>query len=143
MFSKEIMACLEQKVILMTQILNITKQIEVQCKQPEVNLENLLDTRGDLMERTKKCDHFIRVLAQQLDDDQKERIQQILNGSAVDCSEEEQRAMDLVQQCSSLFDRAAILDRAANEAIKQKYEETKRILIDLKKSGKEHDLFYR
>lgn len=143
MFSKEIMTCLEQKVILMTQILNLTKEIEVQCNEPEVHLEHMLEKRGELMERTKKCDNLIQVLAEQLPDEQKIRVQQILNQTADYRDSEEQHALELIRQCSDYFERAAVLDRSANEAIKRQYEDTKKHLFELRREGNDGNLYYQ
>lgn len=141
MFSEEIMTCLEQKVILMTQILNITKQIEVRCNEPEVNLEHLLDLRGSLMQRAEKCDNLIFSLTDQLPPEQEDRVKSILNLTAKDLSENEQKASKLVGDANSLYQQAAALDQSANEAMQRQYDETKSKLRELRKNGKGSNLF--
>jgi hypothetical protein len=142
MFSEAIMTCLEQKVILMTHILDITKQIEVRCSEPEVNLEHLLDQRKNLMQRVNKCDNLIHNLTEQLPAEQQKRVLDLLNRTADNCDDEEQKALELIQRCNSLFQRAGSLDRSANEAIKRQYDDAKDHLRQLRKDGKGQNLFY-
>lgn len=141
MFCEEIMTCLEQKVILMTQILNITKQIEVRCNEPEVNLEHLLDQRGSLIQRAKKCDGLVFSLTDQLPPEQKDRIKSILSRTAQNLGEDEQKASKLVEKADSLYQQAAALDQSANEAIQRQYDDTKSKLRELRKKGKGSNLF--
>lgn len=142
MFNEAIMTCLEQKVILMTHILDITKQIEVRCNEPEVKLEHLLDQRQDLMQRVNKCDSLIHSLTGQLPAEQQNRVLDLLNRTIDDCDSEEQKALELVRRCNSIFQRAGSLDRSANEAIKKQYDDAKDHLRQLRKDGKGQNLFY-
>ncbi|MEG2814057.1 MAG: hypothetical protein RSA79_05595, partial [Oscillospiraceae bacterium] len=56
---QQIKACLEQKNIFITNIINITNQIIVLSSQPIVNLENLLNERQNNMDRIDKCNALI------------------------------------------------------------------------------------
>ncbi len=142
MFSQEVINCLEQKVILLTNILNLTKQIEVRCSEPEVNLENLLEQREGFMQRCGKCDDLIRSLIAQLPADQQKTAQQIiLNQTIQNCGADEQKALELVRENESLLQRAALIDRAANEALKLQYDDAKQHLKELRKSGNRENLF--
>lgn len=141
MFNQEIMSCLEQKVILLTHILNLTKQIEVRCSESEVDLENLLEQREGFMQRFGKCDDLIRSLVAQLPVDQQKTAQQILNQTIQNCGADEQKALESVRECESLLQRAALIDRAANEALKRQYDDAKQHLKELRKSGNRENLF--
>lgn len=144
MFSREIMICLEQKSILLTDILNLTKQIEVRCREPEIELEHLLEQRGSLMERVEKCSLLLKSLAGQLPSSQQPRALSILDCSMEDktsCDEEEQKALQLSIQCRSLFQRAAALDRSARESVQSQYEDTALQLKRLRGNGTGTELF--
>ncbi len=143
MFNEEILTCLEQKKILLTQILNLTKQIEVRCNEPEVELEHFLDQRGALMKRVDMCNNLIDSKIVQMPPEQQSRAAFILNGTSDenDCNPEELSVLQLVNQCDTLFHRAAALDQSANDAIKRQHSEVKEKLKQLRKFGKGQDMF--
>ncbi len=143
MFSEEIKACLEQKVILLTQILNLTKQIEVRCNEPAVELEHFLDQRGSLMQRVDKCDDLMHSCIAQMPPVQQSRVTSILNQNIEekDCSEEERSVLLLADQCNTLFQRAAALDQSANDALKKQYEDVKDKLKEIRKADKGQGMF--
>lgn len=145
MFSEEIRICLEQKSILLTQILNLTKQIEVRCNEPEVKLEHFLDQRGGLMQRVDKCNSLIASLLTQMPPEEQARIRSVLNMTIKEneCSEEERAALKLVGKCNSLFQRAAALNQSASEAMKQQYEDVKSKIKETNPAGKGQSMFQK
>ena len=59
MANEQIILCIQQKLVLMTNILNISKQVEVRCSQPEIELGNLLQKRKLFMDRIDKCNGLL------------------------------------------------------------------------------------
>ena len=55
MSTDNIIACLDQKVILLTQIWDLTKQIELRCMQDDIQLDDFLEQRGMFIARINKC----------------------------------------------------------------------------------------
>lgn len=143
MFSEEIRICLEQKEILLTQILNLTKQIEVRSNEPEVKLERFLDQRSTLMQRVDKCNELIAIQVAQMTPEQQDRVNLILNLTIDedDCSDEERSALELVKKSNSLFQRAAALNKSANDALNRQYEEVKDKIKETHLAGKKQNMF--
>ncbi|HEX2985432.1 MAG TPA: hypothetical protein VHO71_01295 [Caproiciproducens sp.] len=144
MFKQEIMVCLEQKKILLTHILNITKQIEVRCKEEEVALEHLLEQRKSFMDRVTLCNHMIQNHLCDIPTEQRLRIELILDGkiAEADCDADELPALKLVNENAALFQTAAELDKSANEAIRKQYAETRDKLKELRHTGKGNEVFF-
>ena len=139
----QIIACLEQKVILMTKVLDLTKQIQVRSKQPDIDLEDFLNQRASYMKRVQKCSDLISSLTKQLSPEQQKRMMQILNStvSEEDCDGEELTILTLTQNISALFQRTASLDKSAYEAIKNQYNLVREKLNQLRKEGKTPSMF--
>ena len=143
MSNNQIIACLEQKVILLTKVLDLTKQIQVRSKQPDIDLEDFLEQRGSYMVRVQKCSDLISSLTKQMPLGQQERMMLILNFkvSEADCGEEELLILTLSQNSSALLQRTASLDRSAYESIKRQYDDTRDKLNQLRKQGKTPSMF--
>lgn len=122
---KEIVTCLEQKVILLTEILNLTKQIEVRSKELDIEMDNFLDQRGAYIVRVNKCDDLILHLSKELSVEQQNRLQQILHAelSEKECSEEELALLQLSKDCTTLLQKAAVIDKSARDAIQEQCNE--------------------
>ena len=58
--------CLEQKVLLLTNMLNITKEIEVQSMNEDMFLDDLLARRGNCIERYERCNALIKQQAERI-----------------------------------------------------------------------------
>jgi hypothetical protein len=56
---KTVTICIQQKVTLFTNILNISKQIEVQTRQPQIILNDLFVKRKTMMDRIDMCNALI------------------------------------------------------------------------------------
>ena len=66
---EKIYACLDQKVILLTNMLNVTKEIEVQSRNEDMFLDDLLARRGNCIERYERCNALIKQQAEQIKSD--------------------------------------------------------------------------
>lgn len=144
MFSKEILLCLEQKEILLTEILNLTKQIEVRCSEPEITLDHLLEQRAPLIVRAEKCDRLIQSLVRELPESEQSAVKSILgrscDGNGLD--EDQQKALRLAEHCKVLFRRAAALHQFATENLKKRRDEVQEKLKQLRKPANPQEMFY-
>jgi hypothetical protein len=139
----EILTCLEQKVILLTEILNLTKQIEVRSKEPDTELDDFLNRRGIYISRVNKCDHLILSLSQTLPAQQQERIRKILHDelSEQECSEEELVLLQLSNNCTALLQRAAVIDQSARDAIQAQCDDLREKINQARKNGNQSSMY--
>jgi hypothetical protein len=144
MFENEIITCLEQKVILLTKVLDLTKQIQVRSRQDDIKLDNFLELRGSFMQRVKKCDDLFSKLTEQMPPEQQERMMRILNSAIAeqDSTKEELLILALSKKCNTLLQRTDSLNTSAYEAIKEQWESVKEKLYQLRKEGKTPSMFF-
>lgn len=144
MFSKEILLCLEQKEILLTEILNLTKQIEVRCSEPEIDLDHLLEQRAPLIIRVEKCDRLIQNLVCELPEGEQSMAKSILSRSCDEdgLAEDQQKALRLAEHCETLFRRAAALHQFATESLKKRRDEVQEKLKQIRKPVNSQEMFY-
>ena len=140
---KEILTCLEQKVILLTEILNLTKQIEVRSKENDIELDNFLDQRGIYIVRVNKCDDLILSLSKSLPLEQQTRLQQILHAeySEDECSKEELPLLKLSIECTELLQRTAVIDKSARDAIQEQCNELREKINLTRKNGNQQTMY--
>lgn len=130
-----VIICLEQKKILITDILDATKQIEVQSAQEDVQIDNLIEQRQIKIQRIKKCDELIKEKLKFLDVTEKERWDKIV--MCGECSlnnDDEKNAFKLAGEIKALFIRTAELDKKAKENLQMQYEEAKENMASLRKN---------
>ena len=104
-----IVTCLQQKIVIMKNILDITKEIEVQANQPELALGDLLVTRENWIERVDKCD---RLIQQELSSLPEETIAQwdcLLTDKP--CSLEEEDIRQMVAEFRGYLQRVLEIDK--------------------------------
>ena len=141
---EQLMVCLEQKVILLTKILDLTKQIEVRCKQSDIQLDNFLAQRSLFMERITKCDHLIANLIDRMPSDQQEHIRQLLKTATEErpCTADEKTILTLSKKCSSLKRRIVSIDSSARELLKANQDSIKEKLKSARANGQQQTLFH-
>ena len=139
----QILTCLEQKVIILTQILNLTKQIEVRSNEPDIDLDNFLEQRGAYIVRVNKCDHLIHTLSKNLTVEEQKRLEWILLGelSEAECNDEELPLLRLSKDCTSLLERAAIIDQSARDAIQKQCDELRKKVNDSRQNGNQETMY--
>jgi hypothetical protein len=139
----EIYTCLEQKKILITEILNITKRIELRTRGTEIELDNLLELRGSFISRVAKCDDFILTLSQSLSDEQQQRLQRILHSELTeeDCSDTELRLLRISKECVSLLQSAGQIDQSARNAIQAQCNELREKINEARKSSNQKEMY--
>lgn len=143
MLTQDILVCLQQKKILMEQILNITKQMEVQSLEETVDLDLLLEQRGQLMQRVDKCNLLIRSKTELQDSAEQERLRDLMSLQLEEetCSPDEKRALNLVSEINALFRQAAALNRSTMDLLLVQRENSKKQLAELKQQGEQNNLF--
>lgn len=142
--NSEIITCLEQKEVLLKKVMDLTKQIEVRTRQPEVNLDDFLEQRVPYMKRVQKCNWFIASNLKQLEPEQQVRMKQILDYeiSEDQCIEEELCIMKLAKNCDHLLQRINVLNKSSYDEIKRQYDFAREKLIQLRKEGKTPNMFH-
>lgn len=143
MLTQDIWVCLEQKKILMEQILNVTKQMEVQSLEETVDLDLLLEQRGQLMQRVDKCNVLIQSKIELQDPSEQERLRSLMSMRLAEdtCSPDEKRALDLVSEINTLYRQAASLNRSTLDLLLVQRENSKQQLAELKQQGEQNNLF--
>lgn len=139
----QILTCLEQKVIILTQILNLTKQIEVRSNEPNIDLDNFLEQRGAYIVRVNKCDHLIHSLSKDLTVEEQKRLDGILLGelSEAECRDEELPILKLSKECIVLLERAAVIDKSARDAIQKQCDELRKKVNDSRQNGNQETMY--
>lgn len=136
-----ILACLDQKVILLTQIWDLTKQIEIRCMQDDIQLDDFLEQRGIFIARVNKCNDLIDRLTKELPAEQQERITQLLQRKLEDddCkNKEEQRVLMLSKECRAILQKASVLDHSARAKIRKQCDDL-REKINQERRTEDHD----
>lgn len=134
----QIIVCLEQKEILLTKIMDLTKQIEVRCRQEHVVLEDLFEQREMFMKRVDKCDHLIAGQLREQSPEYRTRLQTLLlaKEGAAARSDEERKILRLAESCSYIKQKAMSIDRSANDILRQRCEQMrKEINANFKQTG--------
>lgn len=110
-----IIECLKAKKVLMIEALDITKQIEVQSKEEEIEIDSLVDERQLRVDRLKKCDLLIEKNIEILSDEKQRWIDIIKLKSVEIVTEEEKAAQLLIQDISNLCEKTIELDKIVTE----------------------------
>ena len=123
----QIIICLEQKKILLTKIMDLTKQIEVRCKQKTISLESLFEQREGLMRRADKCDRLNENQINQLPPEERAYMRSLLQAKdeTPPRTEEEQKVLQLAKSCSYIRQKAMVIDQSANELLKKRCDQMK------------------
>lgn len=140
---EQIVLCIQQKLVLMTNILNLSKQIEVRCSQPEIELGNLLQDRKVYMDRFDKCNVLLSKLTAELPSAEKERMEQLLGGKTEpeDSSEEELSILKSIQKYNDYLQQAIALDKNATKHM-QKQRDELRVTINKQRKTQENTTLY-
>lgn len=142
--NNEIITCLEQKEVLLTKVMDLTKQIEVRTRQPEINLDDFLEQRVPYMKRVQKCNQLIASNVKLLEPERQTRMNQVLNYEIPEaqCSEEELCIMKLTKSCDHILQRINVLNKSSYDEMKRQYDFAREKLIQLRKEGKTPNMFH-
>ncbi|HMM07158.1 MAG TPA: hypothetical protein PKD52_10920 [Clostridiales bacterium] len=128
--------CLEQKVTLFTDMLNISKKIEVQTRQDQVILDDLLAKRKILMDRIDKCNALIGRELGYLPETQRLHWQTMLRDNDDAARDEGEKFIcALVSKSHELCLKIADLNRVANANLKRQRDDLKKQLKGTKRKN--------
>lgn len=129
---EKILLCLEQKNLLMKDILNLTRRIEVKAAQEEVVLDAPLAERQNRIDRLIKCDKLISDEMASIDNESKAHLRDLLAGKAeVAADENETKMVELVNGTKSYLSRTLEIDKSAMAILQQKREEARIALVEI------------
>ena len=107
--------CMKQQLILLNNILDITKQIEVQRRQQRENIGTLADRRQVYIDRLQKCRAMIDAACREFPEDRREKRKKISSGhfAEEECTSEEKVLLDLGRKSDTVLQDTLALDREA------------------------------
>jgi hypothetical protein len=111
--------CMEQRLILLNNILDLTKEIEVQSRQHMVNIGTLADKRQVYIDRLKKCNAMIEAACCEFPPEQCERMKKIVAGKLpqTECTKEEKKLCELAQKGNEVLQKTLALDGEARNRL--------------------------
>lgn len=147
MDTENIKIILEQKNLILKDIYNITKRIEVNIKSEDADIIALIDKRRQLLERMLKCDPAIKNVVQReenpFSDDEKQRLEKIIANDAqdLDLTCQEKEIYDKASENSALIKRITTLNSTVERMLKNEYEKTKIELSKIKPAQNGENMF--
>lgn len=136
--SNMLVACLDQKLVLLTKISDITKQIEVQSCQKEIELGDLPDQRQIYIDRLKKCEQVITDSYQSMAEEQQVRRKKILSGDfpKEECTEEETELLEYAIKCRDILNKTLAMDVEARRLLQKECDRLQKLLHTARNSKK-------
>lgn len=128
----------DQRIVLLTAILNLTKRMEAQSSEEDIQLGDLPEQRQVYLERLKKCNRVIDECEKKANQEDRERLTRILSGKAdaKDCTEQERRLAEYAQNSRCLLDSILASDVEARRKIRNECDRIQKLLRSArKKSG--------
>lgn len=129
-----IIICLEQKNLFITNIVNFTKQLEIKAQQDDVDFEDILLKRQDAMQRIDKCNQLINKELEETSVDEANIIKAIIKEPGSSNNDEYAKIKELSLIYIELLSCANELDKKAMSLVSEKYNAIKSILNGTKKS---------
>lgn len=128
--NKMLAAYLDQKLVLLTKISDITKQLEVQSSQKDIQLGDLPEQRQVFIDRLKKCEQMIAESYQPMTGAPKERRKRILSGDfpKEECTAEETELLEYVHKCRNVLQKTLAMDQNARRLIQKECDRLQNLL---------------
>jgi broad specificity phosphatase PhoE len=142
---EELQACLDQKKILLTLLLNLSRQIEVQCAYEEPDDPSpLIFQRQVYLERLKKCVDRIAQVLEKLPDKEHERMTLVFSSRLpmAQCSAEERGASECEVECRSLLREISVSDAESKRQLKKECDRLQKLVSDSRGKGRKNSLFF-
>ncbi|MFU0831589.1 MAG: hypothetical protein ACFWUC_01400 [Oscillospiraceae bacterium] len=141
----ELRTCIEQKQVLLTKILNLSRQIKNQCNQPEqMNPSFLIEQRQIYLNRLKKCVDRIGLLVGKLPPQEQNRINTILSAPSPKpiCTPEESELWDLEVKSRSLLQEICSCDEESKKKMKEECERLRKLVNDSRSKRNNNSLYF-
>ena len=124
---------LNQKEILIKDIMDLTKRIDIEVKQDEFVLDQLLADRQNRIDRVIRCDKLITQALEESED--KAHINRILKGKTEKTNNEyEQKIKSKSDSIRNYFSRTLEIDKEANTILLSRREEARKMLEEISKN---------
>ncbi len=132
--------CMEQELILLTKISDITKQIEVQSRQDNMNFDGLAESRQIYVDRLKKCRKLIETACRQLPEDQRERRKKIISGRfpKEECTSEEAKLLELGEKSDTVLRETLALDQEARGRLQRECDRLQKMVHTSRKPAAQY-----
>ena len=130
MLNENLLVCMEQKAILLTHILDITKEIQVRCKQEELVFDNLFEDRQAYIDRVAKCNKLIENILEACEPKEKAHLEQILeaDANAKATGSEENRLLQYSITANKHLHKILSIHKATLCKLHQEHEELQELL---------------
>lgn len=129
----QLSVCMKQKLVLLTKTADITKQLEVQSRQPDINTDGmnvLVDERQVYLDRLEKCCQFVKGTCGKLPEDKIPRVKQILSGKLPEgcCTPAERDLCQCGADCGAALQKAKKTDALARQALENECGRLQKLL---------------
>lgn len=121
---------MNQGLVLLTKISDITKQIEVQSRQENMRLDGLAESRQVYIDRLKKCRKLIETACRQLPEEQRERRKKIISGRfpKEECTPEEVTLLELGKKTNALLRETLAVDKEARVRLQRECDRLQKLV---------------
>ncbi|MCR4925513.1 MAG: hypothetical protein K5917_04405 [Clostridiales bacterium] len=143
---EDIISLLEQKKILITEVFDISKKIEIYVKDDNSDFLVLLDKRESLLKRAAKCNSAIKNIINneesELSEEETQRLQKIIfeDEKLENLSADELKIIEFIEENKKMFKKAVELNESITTLVKREYEKTKKDLAK-ERSTNSNNLF--
>lgn len=138
MTMEDLKACLVQKQVLLTRLVNLSRQIETQCAREEpADPSPLILQRKVYLDRLKKCADRISFFLKQVPPEEKKRIGAVLSGHLPEslCSAEEAEVMKRELECRALLREISASDAESQKYMKKECDRLQKLVSDSRGKG--------
>lgn len=132
-----LLSCMKQKLILLTKVSNLTKQMEVCSRQTEIKMGDLAGQRQVFLDRLKKCESVIASCNTALPGEQQKRQKKILSGDfpKEECSASENELLGYAVKCRDLLRYILSMDKEVRERLQNECNRLQELLHNARKAS--------
>lgn len=140
---ENLLICLQQKNIFVTNLIDYTKQLEVKAQAETVDYEDVLEKRQGCMSRIDKCDSMISSMLLEVSSKEQEKLRQVLDAAVTEteCEDVLIPILAEVQKYKSGLKRLKELNDGVMIKTKQRHEEVKKNLARLRVNSGQQNMF--
>lgn len=140
---EELLACMDQKEVLLTRIRDLSRRIEVRCGLPDASPAEPITERQIYIDRLKKCEARVSSLLARLPAEERDRADRVLSARMrqKECASDDEKALlTYGARCRSLLLEITAFDA---ESLKQMKKERDRLqkLVNDSRTGRGDGLF--
>lgn len=146
MTMEDLKACLIQKQVLLTRLVNLSRQIETQCAREEpTDPSSLILQRKVYLDRLKKCADRITLLLKQIPPEERKRVDSVLSGHLPEalCNAEEAEVMKRETSCRALLREISASDTESRKYMKKECDRLQKLVNDSRGKGEQLSPLFR